>query len=1043
MLRSILWLLLLLPRHSIAEPTVTQTGWKLARPAATFDRYYLTDPHNLAKIRTTGNLAGAATGRGHTNVMGWFEYDFRVPQTGWYKLFTGFPSGDVEFIIDPASREHPTNGLYIYGSNGSNGNGDKIGNIWLTVGKHTLRIQRYIWTGFPPIPNFTIQSSDSSLVESIRASLSSPRTIYRKNECPSLDIYSGKRFLSDKLTINISDTTSGALLTTSEVRLPVSHDLVNQQIPVYCQTEGNYTISFGDSSGHRFDKRDVREINYEVIDTNPLPRGGGHIAKTLVQEIDCSTTAPDYYGGATTRVVHKAFGSYRESGDVGWVKYELLKEPIRKLAPEPSWFAYKLKVTTTQRPYLIEVDYPDDKERTFAIALRESNPLSYPVASGIDSGGEFSLSNKILTHFVIYWPRAAGTRLVFMTGYTGRPAAAAKIRVYQIDGDLPALDVPVNGGRNFMNWYEEGNNFTSLFGAPDLSPVGFRVATERWAKTVDYIGGSVLSPTAVIYNFASYPSEYNRTFSTPSDNDILRRMLLISEKYEMKLLPELHPRADELAWPYVESPDPKPNLLVSNDGKTLNNLPPHYNPLYPANQDWYIGMIGELVDNYRDSPALLGVSLRLMQWQNPTLNNFHSLDWGYDDYTIGLFQKETGLTVPGAPGDAARFRKRYEWLMANARERWISWRCDKIAQLYTRIRDRVREARPDLKVFSSVFDGYDNYPKDFGTSWLRGAGIDTKILSRIDGVVLVNALHAYGRRDNREDDLVIQTVRDNLLSPDVLHSMIKTNSNGVFLSYSRYFEALPYIVPPQELGFPATTKRTMMSAVINPAGTHYLERYAVQLAETDASWLGDGGNGYTIGQPNLRDFLKEYRSLPPVSFVPRQDARDPVAVWELQRSGDYLFYAVNRERFPVTVQLRLRGSGQVYRLSTGQKMIPQKNILSLQLQPYQLIAFKASKGVSITGVATKVPAEDLRRVTTQVQWLEALNHDVQSGHGIQILPDTQRQILTVAATQARIALSQNHVWRARTIMENHALLSVYKDIGRYPPDLRNETPAYQ
>lgn len=1011
-------------------------GWRLIRPAASFDRYYLTDPHNLDRIKKTGNLAGAVTGRKYTGVMGWFEYNFQVPQTGWYELFTDFPSGDVEFIIDPPTHEHTMSGLHIYGSNGSNGGGDKVSNIWLTAGKHTLRMQRYIWTGFPPISNFTIQSSGSSLAESFRASLSSSRTIYRKNECAALDIFSGRRFLRDKLTISIRDTTSGALLATSEVRIPVSQDLAEQHIPIYCQAEGDYTISFGDAYSRRFNKRDVREINYEVIDTSPVPRRGGDIAKTLIQEIDCATTAPDYYGGGATRVVHKAFGSYRESGDVGWVKYELLKEPFREFAPKPSWFAYKLKVAMVQKPYLIEVDYPDDKERTFAIALRENKPLSYPVASGIDSGGEFSLSNKILSHFIIFWPRARETRLVFMTGHTDRPAAVAKIRVFRIEGDLPALNVPVKGGRNFMNWYEEGDNFTSLYGAPNLSPMGFRIATERWAKTMAYMGGNVLSPSVVIYNFASYPSKFNRTFTTPPDNDVLQRMLLISEKYGMKLLPELNPRADELAWPYVQSPDPKPNLLVSKDGKTLNNLPPHYNPLYPANQDWYVGMIGELVDKYKDSPALLGVSLRLMQWQNPTLNNFDSLDWGYDDYTVGLFQKETGLIVPGAPGDPTRFQKRYEWLMANAREKWISWRCEKIAQLYTRIRDRVRQARPDLKVFSSVFDGYENYPRDFGTSWLRGAGIDTKLLSKIDGVVLINALHAYGRRDNSEDDLVIQTVRDNLLSPDVLHSMIKTGGNGVFLSYARYFEALPYIVPPQELGFPPTTKKTMMSAVINPAGRHYLERYAVQLAETDASWLGDGGNGYTIGQPYLRDFLKEYRNLPPTPFVPRKDARDPVAVWELSRPKDYLFYAVNRERFPVNVEIRLKGRGRVYRLPTHEIIKLQQGALHFDLQPYQLITFGASADIRILKVKQTAPIADVNHIKKQIQWLENLVNNSQKKRAIKLLTENQRNELRETMLKGKDYLNRGWIWHARTLIENHEMLQIYQTIGNMPPGLR-------
>jgi hypothetical protein len=1024
------------------SPVMAEPVWQLTRPVTKYDRYYLTDPDCLETITKNGNLACYVNkDGGSTGASGWFEYDFDIPQTGWYELFSGYHSGDVEFIIDPPSDTRTTTGLYIYGGNGMTSQGDKISNVWLTAGKHTLRIQRYVWTGFPPIPSFTIQQSTSALTETTRASLAGTGTIFRKNKCPPLRIFSGGRDRPSILTVQVNDAATGARRTTIRVNIPVSKNVEEQEIPVYCQQEGNYTIAFGDTVGHPFDKRDLREIAYEVIDTTSHVARAGEFEKNLIQEIDCTTTPPDYSDGGGTRVVHKNFGSYRESGETGWIKYQFLKlRDPKTISPEASWFAYKLDVTAVQQPYLIEVDYPDDELRTFAIALREINPLSYPIAGGIDSGGEFTLSNKMLTYSVIYWPRAAHTRLVFINARTGRHAAAAKIRIYQIVGDFPALTTVTHNGRSFVNWYEEGNNYLSLYGAPDASPAGFRVASERWASALRYMGGNVLSPAVVVYDSALYPSQYNRHFSVPPGNDILRRMLLISEKYGMKLLPELHPRADELAWPVVRSTDPKPNLLVSKDGKTLKNLPPHYNPIYPANQDWYVNMVGELVDNYKDFPALLGVSLRLMQWQNPTLNNFHSLDWGYDDYTIERFQKETGLFVPGALGDPTRFRKRYDWLMNNAREKWISWRCEKIAELYVRMRDRVRQARPDLKVFSYVFDGYDDYPK--ATAWLRGAGIDTKLLSQIDGVELVNALHAYGRGDISENDLINQTGRDNLLDPDVLHLMITPGDTGRFLSYSRYFEALPSVVPPQELGFGDATKTTMMSAVVNPAGQHFLERYAVELAETDASMLGDGGNGYTLGQPYLREFLKEYLLLPPVPFIPRADARDPVAVWELPRSNDYLFYAVNRERFPVKVQLQLKGSGNVYRLATKEKMETQHGRLTLQLEPYQLIAFGGTASMHIVKVTTTAPAVDLERVTTQVKWLEALSNEAQNTRLVPVLSDAQRQKLPAFAAQARTALNKGWIWRACTIMENHELMQIYQSIGRYPPRIRDNGSGY-
>lgn len=1012
--------------------------WMLNRSTTSFDRYYVTDPQHINKIIPKSNKSGLA-GTDGLPITGWFEYDFTTPRTGWYKLLvTGENNGGgVEYIIDPLTKGSAMGRLYLYVA-GAGLPVEKVSNIWLSKGGHTLRIQRYYWTGLPAIRSFTIQESSSDVADSVRTEIVGLGAVFRANQCRSLRVYSGGRNLPDKLTVWVKNAANREIRSTSVVTIPKSENIFQQDIPIFCTQEGEYIITFGDWTGNPLSRDDMGEIYYSVIEANPVSHIGGEAKRTLIQEIDCAVASPDYSSGAT-RVVQKPFGSYRESGNVSWFGYQALDARQQATASGPSWFAYKLNVKHIQQPYIVEIDYPDDATRTYAIALREKNPLSYPVSSGIDSGGEFSLTNRLVTYSLIYWPRATETRIVFLPAREGSTAAASKIRVYQVGGDLPLLDVPSTGTRRFVNWYEEGANYLSIFGAPDESDHGFRVATERWAQAVAYMGGDTLSAAVNVYHFVLYPSAYNKVFSVPVGSDKLAQMLLISEKYSLGFLPELHPRADELAWPYVNSPDPKPNLLVSKDGTTsyyaadgkTRNVPPYYNPLHPVNQEWYIGMIGELADRYKNYPALLGVSLRLMQWQNPTLNNFQSLDWGYDDYTVALFQKDTGIIVPGKKNDPHRFRQRYDWLMANAKNAWISWRCQKIAQLYTRIRDRVRQARPDLKVYSSVFDAI---PSEFGASWLREAGVDAQILSRIDGVVLINALHAYGRR---YDDRTTQGSRDNLLDIQVVHSMMASNGGGKFLPYTRYFEAGEVVVPPEQLGFDAATKKTGMSVSVNPAGRHLLERYAVALAETDASLLGDGGNGYTLGQPVLREFLQEYRRLPAAQFIPRADARDPVAVWELARTVDYLFYAVNRERFPVNVQLKLKGVGQVRRLSNGQKMQTQNNLLNLQLQPYQLIAFTAPVGVNITAVTMQIPATDLDKVTSQVLWLESLSLETKNKQKTSKLSPSQRQIAQVAARHARTALNQNRVWRARTIMEHHELLPIYDLVGSYPPYLRD------
>jgi uncharacterized lipoprotein YddW (UPF0748 family) len=921
----IVWILLLF------APLQAEAAVSIERPAASYNRAFIPTPQGVEKMRTTGNLGGVA---------GWFEYDVDVPTDGWYTLELNGNGWEAEFFIDPKG-DDPARAAYYQANTAGLENGlDKIGNFWLKRGRHTIRLQHNYWTGFQGIAGLSLRAADDeNVARTARATLTSRQGSYRVGECPELEVMYGPRRTPGVLMVHWLNVESPTLRT-STVSLPVTPTLQKMRLPVPCSTEGNFQYYFN-GGPDKVANRDIQPISYEVIDTRNAPQAGGELRKELVYTIDCASTAPDYAAGET-RVVRKALGPYRESDDRGWLDY--LHSRVK--LGEPSWFAYVLKGVAKQQPYLVEIDYPDDADRTFAISLRESDPLSYPVTGGVDSGGEFPLTQRMQTQTLMFWPRATDPRIVFMTARNGKTAAASRIRVYRITGALPPL-VEATGGRRYVNWYEEGTNFLSMYGAPSQNAVGSRAAVERWAQALAYMGGDTLWPTVVIYSFALYPSVYNKSFSRVWEHDLLRQMMLIAEKRKLKVIPELHPRADELSWPYAAAPDPKPNRLVGRNGNTHDDLPPFYNPLLPANQDWYVGMIGELADRYADSPALDGISLRFMQWKNPALHNFHSLDWGYDDYTVSRFEKDTGIRVPG-DASAARAASRYRWLMSNAREQWIAWRCQKVAELLTRIRDRVRKARPDLKIYVPVFgstEAGDRY--NSGSAWLREAGLDAQLLGRIDGVVLVNAMHGYGRR---ADPATHALLRSYITDPDKVRMLSVPGKPLAFLPNANYFEGTEIIVPPEKLGFPAQTKKTWMSAVVNPAGRQYLERYALLLADGDATLLGDGGNAYTLGQPELREFLAEYRRLPAVPFQLRSAAREPVTVRELQQPDGLYFYAVNRTARTAAVTLKLSGNTAVTRLSSGAAVLVQAGALRLELKPFQLVAYRGPPATRIMEV---------------------------------------------------------------------------------------------
>ncbi|OGV73952.1 MAG: hypothetical protein A3K19_22945 [Lentisphaerae bacterium RIFOXYB12_FULL_65_16] len=1005
-------MLVVTPRSSAAEPAVA-----VVRDALTFDRHYLPNPEMLERIREVKNLSGRADPKGKERVLGWFEYDLEAPQAGWYELLVEPDAARVEVLLDGAYQGQCAS------------SGPRAGSFRLDAGKHTLRIQKYLWwDGFSPVTRIVLRPPEPGLARALRLHAATPaasRCVFRKGETLELDAEYGPTIAATTLTVRVKDTASQALVSDFSVPLPATATPARQRVAIPCAQQGVLSIEFGEN-GTPFPPDCVPSRTITVVDTTPQPRPGGEVTRRLLREIDCTATEPDYVGGGATRVVRKSFGAYRESGATGWYGH--------MNSTEPSWFAYTVRVEELGRPCVIEVDYPDDALRTFCIAVRGAAPGAYPTAGGVDSGGEFSLTHRLHTHTLLHWPRGNDLRVLLLNATDGVRAAAACIRVYAIDGDLPPLDVPASGGRAFGNWYEEGSNFMAVYGGPDrqhASLADYLVTADRWARAVAYMGGDTLWPTLVVYQFGLYPSRYNVLFGGPFSNDLARIILYTCERYGMKAYFEFHPEARELAAPAEDPALGGDNFMTSKDGVVGNRHPNHFNPIHPRNQAWTLGMVGEFADQYRDCPAFRGVCLRQMEWANPALWNFHSLDWGYEDFTVGLFEKETGVTVPVAGDAPGRFGKRHAWLLANARDRWVTWRCDKIVDLFTRTAQRVRQARPDLQVLTNRFD--------------VERGVDNARLAAIDGVSVVNGA-SYGRRA----DMRPVEARDQFLAT-MLDPVRDGHGNASYLIGSTYLEATEVVVPPVALGFPAGTQATWTSCVVNPAGRHCLERWAQALAGGDARFLSDGGNAYTLGQPLLREFLAEYRRLPDLPFQACPALNDPVALrqctvasadaarlgpgWE---PGLYL-YAVNRERYPVKVELQLDGADRVQRLRNGEAVTLDGQTLRLELQPYELRAFRAAPGARVSGGTATAPAEVRERLATQVSWVERVVPEIERPEAKGRLKPEDVARLKQTASDARKALDAEQLWHARAALEWRSL-ELFRRCGSLPPFLRDDGP---
>jgi hypothetical protein len=1010
--------------------------------APQFARDGLTDGSFAERIRKSGSLGGGA---GSCCITGWVEYDVLIPVEGWYELSTVGAATGTGFLVYPADSLPTSDRAFAFhGGTMVLGQEDRIGVAWFDVGPHRIRVSRFYWTGFPQITRIQLRPAGAGIQDRIHLSLEGDRSIFRLGQCAALQIRYGPLLTATalELRLRVRERWNQPPTRTVPFTLPptAKPTLLNVGIP--CDQPGSYFLGLG-RAGHDFSSREVRWIAYEVHDTASRQVSLYGRKRRLIADIDATSVPPEYSGGAT-RLTTTTAGTYRESGDTGFTRFQRTPPAARSLLQEPSWFAYRVPALTPQRPYLVEVEYPDDALRTFAVMMRESAPLDYPVSIGIDTGGDLATSGRMQRRAFIYWPRSPEPRLVVATAHDGRRAALARIRIWSLDDtetDSITTRMPANG-RQFAHWYEEGLNFLSLFGAPDRDAVGQRVAIDRWFDVLasEHIG--TVMPTVLVYSFALYPSKFNLAFSGGTDADALQRMLLAAERRRLRVIPEFHPRADELLYSLTE-PRGDSRLLLSKDGGyallhpdgRTRRIPPYFNPINARVQDWYVSMIGEMADRYAESPALGGVSLRLMDWFNGALNNFVSLDWGYDAATIARFQRDTGLMVP-TPGDtaagdspgAAKFR--FHWLTSDAKRRqvWLQWRADQITRLIERIRDRVKQARSDLVVYLNVFDtGHSSLSV---REALLQRGIDVDRLARTEGIRLINSLHGYGRREG--DLAATMADRERLVDPLILGALRHGTQPGHHLASARYIEMTDAVIPPARLGFPAETRRTWASMAMAPSSPANLERFAIPLAETDAQFLGDGGNQYVFGDPQIREFAREFRFIPAVAFRPDPSARDPVALWSLTEADGMAFYVVNRERWPVRVTLRASGAGALHRPSDGSSIgLSGKGVAEITLPPHALRFFRARKATHVELLSTSLPPEAIAHAKALSAWVTSRAERATIGQSK--LDSAGRARLASLASEVQAALASGETWRARTLFERSALLPIYQKLDDYPP----------
>lgn len=748
------------------------------------------------------------------------------------------------------------------------------------------------------------------------------------------------------------------------------------KIPLLVQAAGEYSLTVTYSEGQ---KTKMVTSPLHVLSTQSSTHSAPATQK-LVAQIDAATRHPIAQAGSST-VVTSPLGKYRESG------------PARH-----NRFVLEFEVQDVNEPHVAFITFPDDKERTMEVLLQDfANTRDYQAHTGIYTGGEFPLSNRMQEHRIVFWPRSKRQAFIFMTAETAKPAAVKEIKIYRVshlEANQPPTVFKGSAPARRTGLYYEDPVLNLSFGT-SAQLDGFSQTTDRLISYLKSFG-----QTEFEYPIAWYAGPLYGTWAEPFQPDIdgaqggtrphpdgfpaylLKRLDQEGMKFNAGLhihtLPSLNKYALADSAKVMQGEETVIN--VNKDGKLWygywHGADPNYNAADPRVMQAVQEVVSEVCERYGQEPALKAVSLVITR---PKLYTFASLESGYNDINLTRFQQESNIKIPGyVAGDPKRFSNSYNWLMANpaAKKAWIDWRCKVLYEHYNQMGNLVAAHRSDLKLILNLFvhlthnNRLADYLNQNPVEVLREMGIDPALYKDNPNLQLNYTFvpaDLRWKRVNYEPD-THEVNRTIMTAPEVVASLQPLKNVGVTI-HDRYWEdpvgRTHQMEGLQKLGVQEFTWRV---TTFNPVSYHSLEPYVLALNNLEATTITKGG--YLIGtfgmEKEIQRFSDAFHALPAVKFEDVATATDPVRIRQQVVDGQLYFYVLNLLPTAVETEVRLLEKGELANPVTAAKT-KRKDKLTVRLQPYDLQVFTSSSSTQRVSSA---------RAEVDEAWVKKLEEDL-------------------------------------------------------------------
>ena len=729
----------------------------------------------------------------------------------------------------------------------------------------------------------------------------------------------------------------------------------------------------------------------------------GAYRKELVDSVDCTQAADPVHffrDNHTSKVEVGPGGSYRVTGTntlrpIGYLKegdsWRRVKEGEKQQAGywAADWFAYTLKVKHPGRPHLVVGQVPNDLKRLVSLYATDQVTGCYN-GWNLDAGDAPEAGAFSPLSFVV-WPNGGAIDVCVWCSNNNhgstlnRQGAMAKIELYELPDGLPALaeaaggwkapvefgwngeqvdlgvnertmpslwagDEPVSGVLPRFTWdpYHDWKALLSSwerFGQFSFYRGDNLCITPVHTYGMNYLQGAPQLMLPKLWDV--YSKGYGARVVDPMERDIFKLMLLTAEKYGVRLVADfmVHRIEDIASLLGRQAGVPVEGMLLTADasGKEWRSVSGAVmlNPAHPAARRYLIELMGAMGSQYGKYPAFAGVRTRQWQWAS-ALDAWYLNDAvGYDDFTVGLFAKETGAKLSAVGADAAAFNARRQSLLSDYRDRWLDWRCRKVLSLREEMLKALRQCAPQARLFS---DGELN----------RENGLDPKLLATRSDLGWGAAVGKFGGEGvewNEPDP--VEFANFDIREPASLRGTLKN-------------------LVPGGRGYP----EGMNCNQSYRSHPYQLEGPALALAEGKLDSCIYGGQWcLPPADEGLRRFVQAWRAIPPLKYtrhLGEGKEQGPVACWFAVAGGDMTLYLVNRtpRRRQVNIAFDVDSAGATD-LVTGQQH-PAGRRLQVTLDPFMVGVYKAAGVTAISELDVPAQAAEVAKLGRALDHLRAL-----------------------------------------------------------------------